>query len=129
MLLLCTPLTPSYSHAPDLPSSSLHALFFSRTSSSSPTLLLLLLSHSPPPLTLSSSHTLLLPHPPRYPSTPSSLAQFVPAYKATRIIGEVVIESLPQCILQSFIYVVVIRNCGEQAAADAVAVRPNARAP
>ena len=39
---------------------------------------------------------------------PEWLRQFVPAYKATRIIAEVVIESLPQCLLQSYIYVVVI---------------------
>ena len=35
--------------------------------------------------------------------------QFVPAYKATRIIAEVAIESLPQCLLQSYIYVVVVK--------------------
>ncbi len=34
---------------------------------------------------------------------PDSLRQFVPAYKATRIIAEVMIESLPQCLLQSYI--------------------------
>ena len=34
---------------------------------------------------------------------PDWLKQFVPAYKATRIIAEVVIESLPQCFLQSYI--------------------------
>ena len=32
----------------------------------------------------------------------------MPAYKATRIIAEVVIESLPQCVLQSYIYLIVI---------------------
>ena len=41
---------------------------------------------------------------------PEWLRQFVPAYKATRIIAEVVIESLPQCVLQAFIYVVVIKH-------------------
>lgn len=39
---------------------------------------------------------------------PEWVRQFVPAYKATRIIAEVVIESLPQCVLQSYIYVIVI---------------------
>ena len=37
---------------------------------------------------------------------PDWLRQFVPAYKATRIIAEVAIESVPQCLLQSYIYVV-----------------------
>ena len=41
---------------------------------------------------------------------PDWLRQFVPAYKATRIIAEVFIESLPQCILQGFIYIVVIKG-------------------
>ena len=39
---------------------------------------------------------------------PEWLRQFVPAYKATRIIAEVVIESLPQCLLQSYIYCIVL---------------------
>ena len=41
---------------------------------------------------------------------PDSLRQFVPAYKATRIIAEVMIESLPQCLLQSYILVTVMRH-------------------
>ena len=41
---------------------------------------------------------------------PDWLRQFVPAYKATRIIAEVVIESLPQCFLQSYIYIVVLAH-------------------
>lgn len=40
---------------------------------------------------------------------PDWLRQFVPAYKATRIIAEVAIESLPQCLLQSYIYIVVVQ--------------------
>ena len=39
---------------------------------------------------------------------PDWLRQFVPAYKATRIIAEVLIESLPQCLLQAYIYIVVL---------------------
>jgi hypothetical protein len=38
---------------------------------------------------------------------PESLRQFVPAYAATRIIGEVLIEALPQCIMQAVILVMV----------------------
>ena len=38
------------------------------------------------------------------------MRSFLPAYKATRIIFEVLIESLPQSLLQAFIYIVVIRN-------------------
>ena len=44
---------------------------------------------------------------------PENLRQFVPAYKATRIIAEVVIEALPQCIMQAIILVLVsmhVRN-------------------
>ena len=41
---------------------------------------------------------------------PDWLRQFIPAYKATRIIAEVAIESLPQCVLQSYIYLVVINS-------------------
>ena len=41
---------------------------------------------------------------------PAWLRQFIPAYKATRIIAEVLIESLPQCILQAYIYVVVLQH-------------------
>ena len=49
---------------------------------------------------------------------PEWLRQFIPAYKATRIIAEVVIESLPQCILQSYIYVVVIYRTQAGTASD-----------
>lgn len=45
---------------------------------------------------------------------PDSLRQFVPAYKATRIIAEVMIESLPQCLLQSYILVTVMRHVRTQ---------------
>lgn len=41
---------------------------------------------------------------------PERMRQFVPAYKATRIIAEVLIESLPQCLLQSYILVVVTEH-------------------
>ena len=51
---------------------------------------------------------------------PAWLKQFIPAYKATRVIAEVVIESLPQSVLQSYIYVIVIQHCGKYAKAGAV---------
>ena len=51
---------------------------------------------------------------------PDWLRQFLPAYKATRIIAEVVVESLPQCVLQSIIYVLVIQACGADAPESAV---------
>ena len=38
------------------------------------------------------------------------MRQFVPAYKSTRIIAEVMIESLPQCLLQSYIFVTVVQR-------------------
>ena len=41
---------------------------------------------------------------------PEWLRQFVPAYKATRVIAEVTIESMPQCLLQSYILLVVESN-------------------
>ena len=41
---------------------------------------------------------------------PERFREFVPAYKATRIIAEVMIESLPQCLLQSYIYVIVLHH-------------------
>ena len=44
---------------------------------------------------------------------PDWLRQFVPAYKATRIIAEVAIESLPQCIMQACIYTLVIRHMAD----------------
>ena len=50
---------------------------------------------------------------------PAWLKQFLPAYKATRVIAEVVIESLPQSILQAVIYVIVIKSCGPFASDDA----------
>jgi hypothetical protein len=49
---------------------------------------------------------------------PPWMKQFIPAYKATRVIAEVVIESLPQSVLQSYIYVVVIKRCGHNAPLD-----------
>ena len=51
---------------------------------------------------------------------PAWMRQFIPAYKATRVIAEVVIESLPQSILQAYIYVIVIRHCGDYALPGAV---------
>ena len=41
---------------------------------------------------------------------PDSMRQFIPAYKSTRIISEVLIESLPQCLLQSYIFVTVMQH-------------------
>ena len=52
---------------------------------------------------------------------PAWLKQFVPAYKATRVITEIAIESLPQCLLQSFILVVVIQQVGTGTAQPTVA--------
>ena len=49
---------------------------------------------------------------------PDWLRQFVPAYKATRIIAEVVIESLPQCFLQSYIYIIVLQHAKAGVATD-----------
>ena len=39
-----------------------------------------------------------------------SMRHFIPAYKSTRIIVEVLIESLPQCLLQSYIFVTVVQH-------------------
>ena len=39
---------------------------------------------------------------------PMWLKTFIPAYKATRVIAEVFIESVPQCFLQAYILVVVM---------------------
>ena len=47
---------------------------------------------------------------------PERLRTFVPAYKATRLIAEVFVESLPQCLLQSFIYVRIITRAESGAA-------------
>ena len=44
---------------------------------------------------------------------PAWMRQFIPAYKATRVIAEVVIESVPQSVLQGFIYVKVITDVRE----------------
>ena len=52
---------------------------------------------------------------------PAWLKQFVPAYKATRVITEIAIESLPQCLLQSFILVVVIQQVGAGTASPSIA--------
>ena len=49
---------------------------------------------------------------------PEWLRQFVPAYKATRIIAEVAIESLPQCILQAYIYTIVIQHTAAGTASE-----------
>ena len=38
------------------------------------------------------------------------MRQFIPAYKATRIVAEVTLESLPQCLLQSYILVSVMKH-------------------
>ena len=50
---------------------------------------------------------------------PEWMTQFIPAYKATRIIAEVAIESIPQCILQAYIYVSVISHVADGTANDA----------
>lgn len=52
---------------------------------------------------------------------PDWLRTFVPAYKATRIIAEVAIESLPQCILQAYIYTVVIKSVAAGTASESEA--------
>ena len=44
-------------------------------------------------------------------------------YKATRIIAEVVIESLPQCFLQSYIYVTVVHHVAAGTASPSEQVR------
>ena len=49
---------------------------------------------------------------------PAWLKQFIPAYKATRVIAEVVIESLPQSVLQGFIYVSVIHHTQDGTATE-----------
>lgn len=41
---------------------------------------------------------------------PERMRQFIPAYKSTRIVAEVLIESLPQCLLQSYIFVTVMSH-------------------
>ena len=56
---------------------------------------------------------------------PMWLKQFIPAYKATRIIAEVTLESLPQCLLQSYIFVVVQRSVAAGTAGPAArAIHP-----
>ena len=50
---------------------------------------------------------------------PDRLRQFIPAYKSTRIIAEVAIESLPQCVLQSYILVTVMHHVNGHAASSA----------
>ena len=49
---------------------------------------------------------------------PPWLKQFLPAFKATRTIAEVVIESLPQSLLQAYIYIVVIQHTRDGTATD-----------
>lgn len=41
---------------------------------------------------------------------PPWMKQFIPAYKATRVIAEIVIESIPQSFLQAVIYVMVVKH-------------------
>ena len=41
---------------------------------------------------------------------PGWMRQFIPAYKATRVIAEILIESLPQSVLQACIYVSVVKH-------------------
>ena len=51
----------------------------------------------------------------RSPSPPQPQARLCPvllSWQATRSIFEVIIESLPQSVLQAYIYVVVIKHCG-----------------
>ena len=47
---------------------------------------------------------------------PDMMRTFIPAYKATRIIAEVMIESLPQCLLQSYILVTVMHHVHDHTA-------------
>ena len=44
---------------------------------------------------------------------PERMRQFIPAYKATRIIAEVMLESLPQCLLQSYILITVMHHVND----------------
>ena len=58
----------------------------------------------------------LLPNPTPTPTRPLlqlTTPPFLAAYKATRIIAEVLVESLPQLCLQSCIYVVVLGKASE----------------
>ena len=56
---------------------------------------------------------------------PLWLKTFLPAYKSTRIIAEVTLESLPQCLLQAYILVVIQqRVAAGTASAEDLAVRP-----
>ena len=63
----------------------------------------------PPPVCFLCASPCLFPRPLLQLTTPPFLA----AYKATRIIAEVLVESLPQLCLQSCIYVVVLRKASE----------------
>ena len=47
---------------------------------------------------------------------PERMRQFIPAYKSTRIIAEVTVESLPQCVLQSYILITVMAHLASGAA-------------
>ena len=50
---------------------------------------------------------------------PEWMRTFIPSYKSTRIIAEVLIESMPQTLLQSYIYVIVLRHAAAGTASDA----------
>lgn len=49
---------------------------------------------------------------------PENLRQFIPAYKATRIIAEVAVEALPQCIMQAIILVLVSNHVRDGTASE-----------
>lgn len=49
---------------------------------------------------------------------PENLKQFVPAYKATRIIAEVLVEALPQCIIQGIILLLVSKHVRDGTATE-----------
>ena len=50
---------------------------------------------------------------------PEWMRTFIPSYKSTRIIAEVLIESMPQTLLQSYIYVIVLRHAAAGTASGA----------
>ena len=59
---------------------------------------------------------------------PENLRQFIPSYKATRLIAEVLVEALPQCFMQAVIYVTVSEHVREGTASDVDMALVNAKA-
>ena len=53
-----------------------------------------------------------------YAPMPEAMRLFVPAYGATRMIAEVLVEALPQWIMQSVIFVIVSRNVRDGTASE-----------